>query len=475
MSQADSVYKTEAEIVSDVLAAWSARIPDIGVSRDRIVYIWTEVFANTGTNFFLGLQLLHDDIFIQTMSTLALQRKGSELGRSQKGGLLSAGEVTFNGAGGTFISTGSQVGAPQPAIGDTLVFETTDDVTIPNPGNPAAPTTADSGAAGNPSGTLEYAITFVTDGGETVVGAVSAALSVASKKVNLSVIPIGGSGTTERKIYRRVNGGDWKFVHTLVDNVTVVYQDNIADGALGGSPPSESTAERITVTAQAMQTGVEYDVSVGAISVLVDVEGDVTDVTNADPFIGGKDPESVEAFRQALLEWKRSPQSGSAQDLVAWATSIDGIDSAAVFKNVNLAGSHELGSVVVRVSGPDGAIPTGDLVDEVQALIESRDLANITIYVGTFTPLLVDVTVHVTPLPDYILADIDQSVEQAIANYVNDVEVGGVVYTAAIITAVFVLPGVRTLRVTLPADDVSATATQKPVAGTIVVLEDAWS
>lgn len=471
MAQVDTVYRTESQIVSDVLAAWVARIPDVGVAEGTIIRLWTEVFANTGSGFFLGLQLLHDDLFVQTMSALALQREGEELGRSQKAGVLATGSVTFDGAGGTFVGSGSQVGAPRPSLGDTLVFETTEDGTIPDPGVPTAPTTVDSGVAGNPTGTLEYAVTFTTAEGETSLGASSIPLVVAGSQVDLSDVPLGGAGTTGRNVYRSENGGSFQFVATLADNSTTDYVDNVADGALGGTPPAVSTAERVTVTAQATDTGVDYDVAVGAISVLVSVDGDVTGVTNSAAFTGGEDIEAIEDFRQALLQWKQNPQSGSADDLVAWATLIDGIDSAAVFKNVNLAGAAELGSVVVRVSGVDATVPGADLVAQVQTYLDSKDLANITIYVGTFDPVAVDSTVAVTLSSGYVLADVIDSVSAAISDYVNSVAIGDTVYVSGIIHAVFTLPGVDTVTVSVPAADVTTTTTEKAVAGTIAVDE----
>lgn len=461
-TQGNAVYRTQAEIVSDVLAAWAARIPDINVGPDTLVRIWTEVFANSGTGFFLGLQLLHDDMFVQSMSFLALQREGAEVGRPQKAGTLAAGSVRLAGAGGTFISSGSQVGSPRPALGDTLVFETTDDATIPDPGTPTAPTAVDAATSGNLTGTIEYAVTFMTALGETAVGAASTALSLSASQATLSAIPIGGPGTTGRSIYRSKNGGSWQFVHLVNDNTTAIYTDNVADGLLGGLPPDTSTAEQVVVGAVAVAAGGQYDVIAGAITSLVSVDGDVTGVTNDASFSGGTDPEDAEAFRQAVLQWKQNPQTGSPNDLTSWATSIEGVDAAAIFKNVNLAGDAELGSVVVRISGPDSSIPDSDTIDAVQAYLDSKVLGNITIYVGTFTPLSVVPELTVTPATGYVLADVSASVQEAVAAYVNSVPPAGTVYVAGIYHAAFMLPGVATIVVTAPSSDIVAGTDEKP-------------
>lgn len=475
MAQADTVYKSEQDVLSDILSAWTARFPDASTAAPSLIRTWSEVFANSASGFLLGLQLLHNDLFVQTMSALALQREGQELGRAQKVGVLSAGSVIFTGAGGAFISSGSQVGAPRPALGDTLVFETTEDVTIPDPGVPTAPTAADGGSAGNPTGTLEYAVTFATAGGETAVGASSNALAVVSRQVDLTDIPLGGPGTTARKVYRSENGGSFQLVTTIADNTTTTYTDDVADGSLGGNPPATSTAEQATATAQATETGISYNVGVGTITSLVSVDGDVTSVTNSAAFTGGEDPEAVEDFRQALLQWKENPQTGSANDLVSWATSIDGIDSAAVFKNVNLSGDAELGSVVLRISGVGGSVPGDDLVTEAQDLVDSKVLANITVYVGTFTPVSLDVTAGVELQTGYVLADVEPSVQDAIATYIDAIASGDSFFIAGAIHAAFSLPGVRTLTITSPATDQDSAPDEKFVAGTIAVNEVAWS
>jgi len=92
------------------------------------------------------------------------------------------------------------------------------------------------GAAG---GSLEasesyyYAITFDDDA--VVNGAFSNTVTTdASKKqIELTQIPLGPIGTTNRKIYRTEGDGSaLKLVATLADNTTTVYSDSIADASL---------------------------------------------------------------------------------------------------------------------------------------------------------------------------------------------------------------------------------------------------
>lgn len=118
---------------------------------------------------------------------------------------------------------------------------------------PVAPTVALAGAgAGNvDNGAHRYLVTFITADGETQGGAVSAAVTVADKtvdgKVAVSVIPVGGSAVTARKLYRTIAGGStYLFLATISDNSTTTYTDNTADSGLGaGAPSTNSTGDAI--------------------------------------------------------------------------------------------------------------------------------------------------------------------------------------------------------------------------------------
>lgn len=462
------VYRDKATIITDLIAALEARLPDANVGPDAIFRILIELVADPVEALYLSQQLLHDDMFIQSASALALQRLGEMFGRQQKGGTLATGDVLFSGTGGTYIGIGTQVGAPRDALGDTLVFVTTEDGTIPNPGVPTACIAADGGAGGAiAAGTYEYAVSFVTAAGETEIGTASNALVLgASHSVDVSAVALGGAGTTGRNLYRRKDGGVWALVHAFVENALTTYHDNNAS-LPPTAPLDDSTAEAITLAVEAQESGIDYNVVPGGISILVDALTGVTDATNAAPLSSGSEPEDIEDFRTQLLKWVRAPMSGAPDDLVAWAESIDGIETAAVFPNEDLDGDSAPGSVTVRVSGPNATIPVPTLVADVLSLLESHDLANITILVGTFDANILPVTVVVTPDTGYTLPDISDSVKLAVAEYVNNVPVGEPVYKAGVLKSVFGLVGVENVTTTFT--DTANTPTQKAVCGTVTV------
>ena len=102
-----------------------------------------------------------------------------------------------------------------------------------------APTTAE-GAAGSPSGTYTYRVTYLTEHGlESNAGPASASRTVTNKKVELSAMPVSGDAAViARYIYRDISAdGIWRFVGQIDDNVTTTFTDNVADASLGSAQP----------------------------------------------------------------------------------------------------------------------------------------------------------------------------------------------------------------------------------------------
>jgi uncharacterized phage protein gp47/JayE len=470
-ANAEVIYKDRDAIIAELVAGLQARFPDANLTPDTVFRIWVEVMASTVEGLFLAWQLLHDDMFIQTANGVALLRYGEMFGRPLKPGTNATGSVQFVGQGATVIPLGTQVAAPQTAE-EALLFDVTVGGSIPNPGIATAPNVADAGAGGTlPAGSYRYAVSFVTAAGETMIGAISNALViVVNHTITVSAIPIGGPGTTARRLYRSVDGGAFAHVTgadvTLNNNSTTSVSDT--NLAASGTPLIESTAERLTVPVQADEVGIAYNVGIGTVTEFVSTIPGLTSVTNFVAMTGGSEDEDIEEFRGKLLEWVRAPKSGSDLDMKAWAESVIGVETATVFPNDNV-GTPTNGHVTVRISGPGGSVPNSTVQAAVQAELDSHDLANIIIHTTTFTPVTVAVTVDVTTSGTYTLADVTDAVTAAITDYLNSIAVGATVYRSGIIDAVFGLAGVANVTVTLPAADTTVAATQKAVPGTITV------
>jgi hypothetical protein len=90
--------------------------------------------------------------------------------------------------------------------------------------------------AGNVTvGTHSYKMTYVTSGGEEIIGSVSNEITatVTPKQQVKLYLPIGYAGVTDRKLYRTEAGGTtFKLLATIGNNTDLTYTDNIADASL---------------------------------------------------------------------------------------------------------------------------------------------------------------------------------------------------------------------------------------------------
>ncbi len=104
--------------------------------------------------------------------------------------------------------------------------------------------TAHTGSGGNPNGAYQYKITYVNTASVEGNGSTAlATFTVTSEQISLVCIPVAPQswGVASRRIYRTVAGGsEFKRVATISDNTTTTYLDNIADGSLGATMPSDN-------------------------------------------------------------------------------------------------------------------------------------------------------------------------------------------------------------------------------------------
>lgn len=100
-----------------------------------------------------------------------------------------------------------------------------------------APTLADSGVAGSPNGTYEARVTFANSGTgqESSAGTTSSTVTVASKKISFTNIPVSSDAQVDtRYLYLRNTGTQANFylAGTISDNTTTIFTYNGADAAL---------------------------------------------------------------------------------------------------------------------------------------------------------------------------------------------------------------------------------------------------
>lgn len=461
------MYRAREDILADMLAQLVAAIPDAYTGEDGVFTIKLEIEAGQLENLFLAHQILLEDSFITTASYTALQRHGEQYNLPMKTGTKAAGSLKFTGVGGEYVGVSTEV-AYDPGGGlDPVYFITTLDGTIPNPGIPGAPTAAINVAAGNLNGLYEYMVTFLNTAGETTPSAISNAVSPVNQQINLTAIPLGGPGTTQRSLYRRLNGtGNFRLVATIPNNTATTFTDNATDAVMntGALAPTADTAHSIVLPGEALDEGAEGNVSLGVITVLSNAPSSLTSVINTTLFSGGSDPEDTEEYRQRLLAWVQNPHTGSPSDLETLAESVNGVETATVFENTPVPGT-----TTVRISGPGGTVPSAQTIADTQAALDTYSFANMTIIVTTFTAIPTNVTVDVTPIGTYTLADVTPVVVQAVTDYINNLSVAAPLKISGIIDTVYGLSGVDDVVVTTPSSNQTTPSDSKRTPGTITV------
>lgn len=452
-----------------MLASLVAAVPDAYIGEDGVWRITFEIEAGQLEQAYLAHQILLQDMFITTASAQALSRHGEQYQFLQKIGTISVGTLTFEGEGGAFIPLGTEA-AYDPGGGvSPIFFVSTVSGTIPNPGSPTGATATNSGAGSLPAGTYEYAVTFVTASGETSIDDSDPSNTLIipiNRTITVTAIPTGGPGTIARRIYRRVDGGAWGRLAGADAALNNIVTTSITDGGLAATslPPTVDTAHKITVAAASLDVGAEANAAIGTVTVLTSAPSEIVGVTNPVAFTAGSDPEDTEEYRQRLLQFVRSPGTGSPDDLQVLAESINGVESATVFENVPTNGT-----TTIRIAGPGGTIPGAPVIAEVQAAMDAYDIANMTIVVDVFIATVQAVTADVTLEGSFTLGDVTPSVQTAVTDYINSLDVGETLYVAGLIDAVFGLAGVADVVITVPAANVTTTSDHKITPGVITV------
>ena len=158
---------------------------------------------------------------------------------SFKAGAYSAGGLALN------ARMENAIGALLYGAGGKATVGTVQSHLITNPAGTLTVGTPTAGGAVT-AGDHSYKVTFVSGSGETAPGTastVATAITTDGQTIPLTAIPVGGTGTTARKIYRTVTGntGAYKLLTTIANNSATTFVDTIADAALGASAPSTNT------------------------------------------------------------------------------------------------------------------------------------------------------------------------------------------------------------------------------------------
>lgn len=121
-------------------------------------------------------------------------------------------------------------------------------------------------------------------------------------------------------------------------------------------------------TVKAVFAGADYNIEKGVeLSLPSPVAGVIKAVTYT-AIIGGSDAESDDSLRErGLARTRNPPRQGTASDYVAWAKEVEGVGLAWCYPR-----EQGDGTVVVRFLDDKGGIPNKELLDKVQAHLDSK-------------------------------------------------------------------------------------------------------
>lgn len=266
-----------------------------------------------------------------------------------------------------------------------------------------------------------------------------------------SVTLTGAEGTTVVAGARMtLSTGVWRTTATAVIGVggsVSVGVEAVTAGAIGNQTTGAQLTLEAPVVGLARQTAT---VDAGGIS-------------------GGADRQSIEDWRADIIAWIREPGHGGADfDYARWAKEI--LLPARVKVHRNWVGA---GTVGVAFAMPDGAggfrTPTGAEVAAMQTGLDARAPVTATVYALAAVPLVVPVTVAVSP---YTTAVRTAIIKAATAYFRSaDVQIAGKIHLSRLDERLSRAAGEQWHSRAAPVADVVVGPLQFPVLGLLDVSE----
>lgn len=349
------------------------------------------------------------------------------------------------------LPAGFQVETQSDGTNDTLIFETTQDITIT--------------ASSSPTSVDVPAVEGETIGDETVAtscGDLDEAYTLASTPVILDSVQIRVIEDPADTV-----GNIWFVVNNLLDAgatdnaYSISLDENDAatiqfgDGVNGRVPPRGAVIH----ATYRVGGGADGNVEAGTIIDVVDptdvvyapgvdpttVQPPLITVTNATAATGGTDPEDVSSIRDnAPRALRARDRAVSLSDYEALALSVPTVQIAKA-----KAVSTVYTNVILYVAPPGGAQPDQATLNAVVAYFQTRKLANVTVVAAGPIYVSIDVELQIDVDPRYSQVDVKQAVRNALQNLLSfdNVDFGGRVSLSSVYTVASNVPGVRSVLV----------------------------
>ena len=219
----------------------------------------------------------------------------------------------------------------------------------------------------------------------------------------------------------------------------------------------------VDVPASAVEAGASGNAIAGAIHLMSVYPVGITQCVNPEAFSGGSDEESDEKLRERVLaSYKRLPNGANAAFYEQEAMSFPNVAAA---KAVGRA--RGIGTVDVYVSTHAGA-PDKKLLGEIEAVLQKKREIAVDVEVKAPTEKTVNMSAELTAEQGWTMQEITDAVTAALQAYFTGERL---VYTAKLASILYGVEGVKNCHLLTPDEDVSVSATELPVLGTVTITE----
>ena len=302
---------------------------------------------------------------------------------------------------------------------------------------------------------------FVADFGLSRLAAVRATGQVTFSRytpTNQAVVPVGAVVQTA--------DGTQTFA-IVADTAQSAYS-----AAVGGYVLPANTAS-ITATVQAVNPGVQGNISAGVLSVLQTGVSGVDTVTNASAFTNGLDAETDTALKARFVAFINSFSKATLGAIEYAITSYQQGMQYNILENVDYSGATDNGMVTIIVDDGSGSTPSGT-VSAVSSVVNATRAAGVRIGVYAAATLAASIAMTIGVAAGYNKAAVAAQVAAAVTAAVNATGLGNTLDFMRLGQAAFdASPGVASVTgVTLNSGTADLVATAKQtikVTGSVTV------
>ena len=220
----------------------------------------------------------------------------------------------------------------------------------------------------------------------------------------------------------------------------------------------------VSVSAEAEKAGKIYNIPTNKAKIIVSAPAEINYAYNREPYVDGCDEETDDELRARIQASFLVPSNGTNKAYYEkLALSVSGITKAGV-----LAKNRGIGTVDVYVSNGDNS-PSASAVAQAQALISKNRELNVDVKVMAAQTRSVNLTVVVYANDGYLTSDVVDICKKAFKDYLNEIEIGGTMYVAEVGKRLMNSGCIHSYKFATDFIDVSATASQCLVAGTVKI------